>query len=60
MAKQEPSRDEVRITISVGPDNNILGHDEVCIFRHVEAEPEEFTVQRVVEAVRAAMLRIGW
>jgi len=40
---------EIRITISVGPEDNILGHDEVAIVHHVE-QMGALALQEAIEA----------
>jgi hypothetical protein len=55
MAQPNPSRQEVRVTVSVGPPDNIFGPEEVAIIRDV-AQMDSLQLQEAIEtAVSRAM-----
>jgi hypothetical protein len=56
MASQsQPSRTEIRITVSVGPEDNILGHGEVAIIHHAENASALTLQDAIEEAMHRAM-----
>jgi hypothetical protein len=58
--QQQPSRTEVRITISVGPEDNILGHDEVWVISHAERlSVQDDLLPGVIMAMRVAKSRLA-
>lgn len=59
MAEQDATPQEVRITVSIGPEGNIWAHDEVLILSHAEDREAEYIHGWVLAAVEKAIVRLG-
>lgn len=55
MAERTPQ--EVRITVSVGPEDHIIAQEEIFIFRHAERMTELGLLQAVQDAVQLAKVQ---